>query len=445
MRPVLAPLRSGRSSPARPHLNGSSPSPFSTGLSTVAERDRCDVLLSGYGGQMTISTEFVPSRIKSTDPLHEPLQLTAEEREVFRQRSRASRQARTEAMSGRGPKPLHEINAPRFDPLSLMPQLSENGLTTLSLFSGGGGLDLGFDRAGFDHQGSWELLPFAGDTLRAARSHWNVYSGPTHGDVRSQDWRRFRGNVALVHGGPPCQPFSSAGKQRGAADPRDMWPEFVRAVLEVQPEVFLAENVAALASSTFKDYVEQTILQPLSKQYTIKRVILQAYEFGVPQMRRRVLFFGFKNASLASRWNAPLPKFRKPGSEDNGLPETTGVRHALGLADIGYDDISPTIRSGLSGPRHTTSILSSVSAQRRFEALEVWPNGVAASREAARAFIAKNGHFRLSVPDVALLQGFPEQWPFQGAVYMQLGQIGNSVAPPVGYSVAESIADAFSK
>jgi len=394
---------------------------------------------------MTISTEFVPSRIKSTDPLHEPLQLTAAEREVFRQRSRESRQARVDAMAGRGPEPLHEINSPRYKPLDLMPQLPKNDLNTLSLFSGGGGLDLGFDRAGFTHEGSWELLPFAGDTLRAARPEWSVNSGLEDGDVRNKDWRPFRGNVALIHGGPPCQPFSSAGKQRGAADPRDMWPEFVRAVLEVKPEAFLAENVAALASNTFKDYVQQTILEPLGRHYTITPVILQAYEHGVPQMRRRVFFFGFRNKKVAGKWDAPRPRFRKPGSKANGLPETIGVRNALGLSDLGYDDISPTIRSGLSGPRHTTSILSSVSAQRRFAALEVWPNGVAASRDAARAFVAKNGHFRLSVPDVALLQGFPEDWPFQGAVYMQIGQIGNSVAPPVGYSVAASIAEAFSR
>lgn len=224
-----------------------------------------------------------------------------------------------------------------------------------------------------------------------------------------------------------------------------MWPEFVRTVLEVRPEVFVAENVAALASTTFSDYVDQTILSPLSKHYTIHPVLLQAYEFGVPQVRRRVVFFGFRTKTLARRWVAPTPHFRRPGSPDNGLPEAPGLRAALGLPDIGFDDVSPTIRSGLSGPRNTTSILSSVSAQKRFEALHIWPNGVAATRAAARAFVVKNGHFRLSVQDVALMQGFPESWKFQGAVYMQLGQIGNSVAPPVGYALASSVADTLSK
>ena len=393
---------------------------------------------------MTLSTDYITSKIKSTDPLHEPWLLTAGEREVFRQRSRESRLKRQAALEGRGEAPLHEVNVPCFDPLPLMPQRDANDLPSLSMFSGGGGLDLGFDRAGFSHLGSWEIMPDAAETLKTAHPEWQVHGGEA-GDVRGVNWRQYRGNVAVIHGGPPCQPFSNAGKQRGAADPRDMWPQFVRAVLEARPEVFVAENVAALASATFSDYVDETILAPLSKHYQIHRVLLQAYEFGVPQVRKRVVFFGFRTKTLERRWSAPVPLFRRTGEPDNGLPETMGARAALGLPDIGYDDVSPTIRSALSGPRHTTSILSSVSAQRKFEALGIWPNGVAATREAAQAFVAKNGHFRLSVPDVALLQGFPESWKFSGAVYMQLGQIGNSVAPPVGYAVASSVADALLK
>lgn len=391
---------------------------------------------------MTISSEFVPSRIKSTDPLHEQWQLTAAQREVFRLRAREAREAKDAAAAGNGERPLHEVNIPTFDPDSLMPQLAGHGHPALSLFSGGGGLDLGFHRAGFEHQGSWEIMPDAAQTLRTSHPEWTVHGG-TDGDVRHIDWRAHRGSIAVIHGGPPCQPFSNAGKQRGASDPRDMWPEFVRAVLQVRPEVFVAENVAALASSTFSDYVDENILAPLGRHYTIRKILLQAYEFGVPQVRKRVVFFGFRTKTLAKRWTAPTPKYRRANDTSSELPAVIGVRAALGLPDIGYDDVSPTIRSGLSGPRHTTSILSSVSAQRRFEALQIWPNGVAANRDAANAYVTKNGHFRLSVADVALMQGFPESWKFAGATYMQLGQIGNSVVPAVGYAVASSVADAL--
>ena len=120
-----------------------------------------------------------------------------------------------------------------------------------------------------------------------------------------------------------------------------------------------------------------------------------------------------------------------------------GVRGALGLGSIGIDALAPTLRSTLTGPRHTTSILSSVSAQRKWRALRIWPNGVAATREAASAFPAANGHFRLSVADCALLQGFPAAWKFDGAVYMSLGQIGNSVSPPMAYQLGLAVGQAL--
>ena len=73
---------------------------------------------------------------------------------------------------------------------------------------------------------------------------------------------------------------------------------------------------------------------------------------------------------------------------------TMGARQALGLPDIGRDGLAPTLRSGLTGPRHTTSVLSSVSALGHWNDLEIWPNGVGEDREKASAFAATNGHFR---------------------------------------------------
>ncbi|MCT7970822.1 hypothetical protein [Laspinema olomoucense] len=76
-----------------------------------------------------------------------------------------------------------------------------------------------------------------------------------------------------------------------------------------------------------------------------------------------------------------------------------GIREALELPDIRFDALAPTIRSGLTGPRHTTSVGSSVSTQKSWEKLQIWLNGVGANREQAHLFVAKNGHFRLSVAD----------------------------------------------
>jgi DNA (cytosine-5)-methyltransferase 1 len=381
------------------------------------------------------SQPTVPSRIPSTSPYHEPWELTAEERQAFREMAQRSRAAKLAAVRGDGPPPIHPINAPSLDVTTLMPMQDPNSFRALSLFSGGGGLDLGFHRAGFEHVASYEIMEAAAATLVKAHPEWSIFGG-AEGDAREVDWRSFRGQVDLVHGGPPCQPFSSAGRQRGELDDRDMWPEFVRAVTEIRPRAFVGENVPALASSKFATYVNDAITAPLELGrfgYTVRPIVLHAAGFGVPQIRRRIFFVGFRSRRTAARWKPPQPR---------DVP-AMGMREALGLPDIGYDDLSPTIRSSLTGPRHTTSILSSVSARRKFERLEVWPNGVASTREAAHRFVAPNGHFRLSVPDVALLQGFPDDWPWVGAAYMALGQIGNAVPPPMAYAVAVSVAQAL--
>ncbi|WP_197034767.1 DNA cytosine methyltransferase [Glycomyces sp. NRRL B-16210] len=387
----------------------------------------------------------VASRIPSTSPFHQPRSLTTAERDRFRLIATESRNARRSALEGNGPAPIHEINVPNFDPIALMPQLDSTGLRTLSLFSGGGGLDLGFERAGFAHVASYEIMEEAGLTLSQAFPECKVYGGEK-GDVRNIDFKEWRGLIDVVHGGPPCQPFSNAGRQKGHLDERDMWPEFVRAVKEIKPMAFIGENVPALGSTKFSEYVSENITKPLSRHYHISQIVLQASDFGIPQVRRRIFFVGFRNKKNANRWKRPEPTHSwGDATLSKALLRCVGLREALGLPDIGKDDLSPTIRSSLTGPRHTTSILNSVAAQKKFEYMEIWPNGVAPNREAARAFVAKNQHFRLSVPDVSLIQGFPEDWPFAGATYMKLGQIGNAVPPPLAYKVASSVAAALIK
>jgi DNA (cytosine-5)-methyltransferase 1 len=390
---------------------------------------------------VTAVDEPTLSAAPRVSPHHRPWLLTDAERAAYRVTSQTSRLAKLAALRGEGKPPLHEVNVPRLDPKVLMPQLTGNGLRALSLFSGGGGLDIGFERAGFSHVASWDVLEDAAATLTANRPSWVVHGG-LEGDVTKVRWRDWRGAADIVHGGPPCQPFSVAGRQRGPKDERDMFPAFVDAVLGVEPLAFVAENVAALGGPKFRPYLTKTVLEPLGRKYTIRQLELRAEIFGVPQQRRRCVLVGFRRKRDAALWTPPAPTHSLLNQQEpNGhLPRCGGARWALGLPDFGHDALAPTIRSSLTGPRHTTSILSSVSSLSTWRLLEIWPNGVAPTREKARIFVADNGHFRLSVPDVALLQGFPGDWAFSGAVYMALGQIGNAVPPPIAYAVARSVA-----
>lgn len=327
----------------------------------------------------------------------------------------------------------------RLDPSDLMPRLDSNGLACLSLFSGGGGLDLGFEYAGFDHCASFEILDICGETLRANRPTWDVRSGAALGDVRAAAFTPFRG-VDVVHGGPPCQPFSIAGKQAGADDPRNMWPDFVRCVLQSRPRAFIAENVPGILDKKFELFVKENIIAPLDAQYTIFKFKLAAHDFGVPQARRRVFFVGFRAARDAARWIEPAPTHGDVDTFLGPLLPRNTARISLGLPDIGFDVVAPTLRSGFTGPRNTTGVLNSKAALKVWNDLCLWPNGVQRTRSLAAAYTAENGHFRLSVDDCALLQGFPSDWRFSGAVYQALGQIGNSVCPPVSYAVARQVA-----
>lgn len=378
--------------------------------------------------------------------------ISDEKRAEYRKISQESRLAKLAAEQGLH-KALHAVNKPKLDPNELMPQLDQNGLRTLSLFSGGGGLDLGFDRAGCFHVASYELIPICKDTLTANRPDWHVYGGPEEGDVTNVSWEKYKGKVDLIQGGPPCQPFSIAGEQKGLDDERNMWGEFNRAVNTIKPKAFVAENVLGLMNPKFEGFVQKYILDELA-DYHITRFEMHASDYGVPQIRRRVFFVGFKTKKAFSKFEKPEPTHDKSIFErsknshaldlfDNDLTVTMGVREALGLPEIEFDNLAPTIRSAFTGKRNTTSVLNSTAGQKAWGDMEIWPNGVQADREKASNFPAKYDHFRLSVQDVGLIQGFPENWKFSGAVYQILGQIGNSVAPPVAYHVAKNVAKAL--
>lgn len=375
--------------------------------------------------------------------------ITDEKREEYRRISKASRLAKVAAEQGLH-EVIHAINKPKLDPNELMPQLDSNEISTLSLFSGGGGLDLGFDRAGFLHKASYELIPICKDTIKANRPSWSVFGGADEGDVTQAQWEKYRGKVDLIHGGPPCQPFSIAGEQKGLDDERNMWGEFSRAVNTIKPKAFVAENVLGLLNPKFHGFVQKHILDQLT-DYNIVKFEMHASDYGVPQIRRRVFFVGFRTKKSFSKFEIPKPTHNKEHlstkiSQSSLYPfkddkrKTMGVRESLGLGDIGYDNLAPTIRSGFTGKRNTTSVLNSSAGQKSWGDMKIWPNGVQADRKEASNFPAKHDHFRLSVQDIAIIQGFPENWKFSGAVYQMLGQIGNSVAPPVAYQVAKNVA-----
>ena len=193
-------------------------------------------------------------------------------------------------------------------------------LTSIELFGGCGGLGLGLAQAGFHSVEFWEWDDDAVATVRCNAASgvehvrdWTI----CHGDVRIANWEPKRGNLALISGGPPCQAFAIGGKKRGHHDPRDMWPEAIRAIREARPDAFLFENVRNLSGPRFSgylDWIEHSLrhaseprgareahfdhlarLRRLpTTEYGTSVSVVNAADFGAPQERKRILVAGIR-------------------------------------------------------------------------------------------------------------------------------------------------------
>lgn len=210
-------------------------------------------------------------------------------------------------------------------------------MRSVELFAGAGGLAIGMANAGFRHAAVIEWDADACETFRENKRHQahSVEGWPLHEcDVRDFDYGDIWGDVMVVSGGPPCQPFSLGGKHRGHLDERDMFPEAVRAVRDLHPQAFIFENVKGLMRETFTDYFEYIYLQlshpglvrrkgekwsehraRLERHHTSTRKrseynvvyrLLNAADYGVPQRRERVFMVGFRS-DLGVEWSFPEP------------------------------------------------------------------------------------------------------------------------------------------
>jgi DNA (cytosine-5)-methyltransferase 1 len=144
--------------------------------------------------------------------------------------------------------------------------------SSVELFTGCGGLAMGLSYAGFRslRMVEWDRHSVANVLHNRTRGVEHVADWPIHQeDIRTVDWSQYAG-IDLVAGGPPCQPFSIGGRHRGHEDGRDMWPEAVRAVREIEPRGFLFENVRGLARAAFADYL-RWVMAALAHPHVARR------------------------------------------------------------------------------------------------------------------------------------------------------------------------------
>lgn len=308
--------------------------------------------------------------------------------------------------------------------------VEDSTLSVLEICAGAGGQSFGLEKAGFAHEMAVEIDEDASATLRSNRPEWEVWTGDVH-ELNGQD---FRG-IDLLAGGVPCPPFSVAGKQLGADDERDLFPEAIRLVREAKPTAVMLENVKGLASARFSTYRDSIRSQLEALGYTTDWQLLFSSEFGVPQLRPRFVLVAIKRSKFE--------RFEWPGAV--GTPAMVGATLLPLMAENGWrgaqawarraNSIAPTIVGG--SKKHGGPDLGPTRAKSAWLALGVDGKGIA--NEAPSADHPIRHIPRLTNEMVARIQGFDDSWQFVGKKTSVYRQIGNAFPPPVAECIGKAI------
>lgn len=306
-------------------------------------------------------------------------------------------------------------------------------MQSIEICAGAGGQALGLELAGFEHADLVELEPPACASLRLNRPQWNVIEG----DVREYSAKHMRG-IDLVAGGVPCPPFSHAGKQLGADDERDLFPEALRLVEECKPQAVMLENVRGLMDPRFHDY-RSALLERLRKMgYEAEWRLFQAADFGVPQLRPRSILVGLKKG-LWNQFEWPTPGLLKRQTVGDVLYDLMQERGWKG-ADLWREQangIGPTLVGG--SKKHGGPDLGPTRSRKAWAELGV--DGAGLANEAPDPDFV--GMPRLTVRMAARTQGFPDSWQFAGKKTASYRQVGNAFPPPVAQAVGVQISAAI--
>jgi DNA (cytosine-5)-methyltransferase 1 len=380
-------------------------------------------------------------------------------------------------------------------------------MRSIELFAGAGGLGMGLCQSGFHPEKIVEWDSWCCDTIRENKRAnvlpVAVWPDPEQGDIRHFDFQSLEGKIALVSGGPPCQPFSLGGKHRAHADHRDMWSEAVRVIRETKPAAFVFENVKGLTRASFASYlafiVHQLTYPDLKRnsdedwlshlgrleahhtsgresglKYNVVYRVLNAADYGVPQRRERVVFVGFRS-DLGVEWSFPEQTHSLDALLwDQFRGDEYGSRHRIGIRMFGEDKLRAralrlsarpktgawrTVRDALIGLPDPE--LNQDEARRyhnhRYQAgARSYPGhtgspldlpaktlkaGVHGVPGGENMLIRPDGSVRyFTVRESARLQTFPDDYQLHGSWTESMRQLGNAVPVELARVIGDGVA-----
>lgn len=341
-------------------------------------------------------------------------------------------------------------------------------MKAISLFSGAGGLDVGFKRAGFDIVWANDFDKDACETYKR-----NIGTHIQYGDIDHLKYELFNQyrEVDVVLGGPPCQGFSVAGKM-DIHDPRSkhIWT-FAEIVEKLQPQAFIMENVKALGQLKKWKPLRNELLQKFRNAgYMTHHIIVNASEFNVPQSRERVFFIGFKgNASIIPDLKAMLTPYE---SNSPTVREALGVLDKAGTGNnkslckakitiaknpvmrkspyagmlfnglgrpVKIDGYCATLPASMGGNK--TPIIDEEALYNEKENwVEYYHKNILKGEEPLPYQVAPRRLRRLTIEEAAILQTFPIDYQFSGSQSSIFKQIGNAVSCNLAYAIASMLA-----
>jgi DNA (cytosine-5)-methyltransferase 1 len=370
-------------------------------------------------------------------------------------------------------------------------------MRSVELFAGCGGLALGLSRAGFRHELVVELDEHAVGTLTD-----NKNRAVEH--VHEVDFSTVSGEVDLVAGGPPCQPFSIGGRHLGPEDERNLWPEAIRAVRDLQPKAFLFENVRGLlrpAFSEYLDYLKVSLAYPNSAPrvgeawqehaarlcsevasgaeatYKVVFQVINTADYGAPQQRHRAMAMGIRT-DLATEWSFPEPTHSREAlvwskyvsgaywerhGEELMAANAGSNSDATALERLLNQMFEPpehpwlTVRDAIGDLPVPREDRETIPNHKLRPGARVYPRHTGSSwDQPAKALkagdhgvpggenmvVLENGAVRyFTLREMARLQGFPDNYVFPDSWKRPIKQLGNAVPVQVGEAFGRAIAE----